>query len=631
MAQFDMDVLTAHYPMYTVPLHAFLAMTKLKPHQDLLLDGTLVEYTGQGKAIFVSHQWVTECHPDPHAEQLKVLQGALMNLLSGAATASLHPTVEFNYGRVKEYTAAELKAEAFYVWYDFFGCPQIHQIHRPSTSQDELRRSRSFSENPFEDLRSAIASIPYYVSRCDWFIALCPTLSHLKDGCVLDQDSWARRGWCICEKMVRELSAHGSKCGLILMVESSKHLTVLPVWQSFLLSLGDGQFTMKQDIGVVGKLVKDVLKVRLDAFHASGDMHSYRFFLNQQYVRFRGCPIELVKNVEAGQTTLEAFYEDNRLQKVKDRDKAGWSPLCYAAVRGDPNVVAALLQQRADPGDCIHKGKPEAGLPKRMPVVSLCAYFGNNEAMKILLQARADANQRDGQFGAPLFWGNLSDNAEGARILIGFGADPLLEGNPGGFLPRRNPPWNPVENAAAFGAKAVMEEVFPRHGCLCNHLLHNALIIDGGSPDFISTLINLGVDIDEQFATKKSWLVTNFILAQHVLKGPSRMTTLFYHRPGATPLMLAILSGSFGAAECLLKAGARVDLKNKRRQRLDLTCVGGFELAFMSLSAVMGWFRIMECGDRQNGLKSTKECLRLRYADGSAYGVVLCLVAARGC
>ena len=86
-----MDVLTAHYPMYTVPLHAFLSMTRLKPHQDLLLDGTLVEYTGQGKAIFVSHQWVTEYHPDPRAEQLKVLQGALMNLLSGEATASLHP------------------------------------------------------------------------------------------------------------------------------------------------------------------------------------------------------------------------------------------------------------------------------------------------------------------------------------------------------------------------------------------------------------------------------------------------------------------------------------------------------------------------------------------------------------
>ena len=162
--------------------------------------------------------------------------------------------------------------------------------------------------------------------------------------------------------MVRELSANGSKRALILMVESPKHLTVLPVWQSFLLSLGDGQFTMKQDLGVVGKLVKDVLTVRLHAFHTSGDMHSYRFFLNQQYVRFRGCPIELVKNAPAGQTTLEAFYKDNSLQWVKDRDKAGWSPLCYAAVRGDPNVVAALLEQRADPGDCIQKGKPEAGL-----------------------------------------------------------------------------------------------------------------------------------------------------------------------------------------------------------------------------------------------------------------------------
>lgn len=567
MALFNNDVLTAYYPMYTVPLHSLLNMRRMRPHQELLEDETLVEFKGQGKAIFVSHQWVTEHHPDPRAEQLKVLQGALKNLLSGAAAASLHPTVEFNYGRVKEYTGAELSAVQFYVWYDYFGCPQIHQIHRASTSQDLLLRSRSLSENPFEDLKSAIASIPYYVSRCDWFIALCPPLNHIKDGSTLDQDSWARRGWCMCEKMVRELSAHGSKRGLILMVESPKHLTVLPLWQSFLLTLGDGHFTYQQDLDVVAKLVKEMLTLRLDAFRACGDMHNYRFFLNQQYVRFRGCHIRLWQtSATEGQTALEAFYEDNGFRSVNERDEAGWSPLCYAAVMGAPLVVQALLDQRADPGDFIHKGKDEAGLPKRMPVVSLCAYFGNNQAMKRLLEAGANPNQRDGQFGAPLFWGNLSDNADGARILIRAGANPLLEGNPGGWLPRRNPPWNPIENAAAFGARAVMEEVFPQHGCFCHHLLHNALIIKGGSKDFISTLIKLGVDINEQFKVKKTWLVTNIILAQHQVRGPSRLTTLFYHRLGATPLMLAILSGSFGAAECLLSAGARVDLKNKRKR-----------------------------------------------------------------
>ena len=50
-----------------------------------------VEYQGVGKAIFVSHQWVTEDHPDPKGEQLKVLQAALLNLRSGAVESIAGP------------------------------------------------------------------------------------------------------------------------------------------------------------------------------------------------------------------------------------------------------------------------------------------------------------------------------------------------------------------------------------------------------------------------------------------------------------------------------------------------------------------------------------------------------------
>ena len=239
-----------------------------------------------------------------------------------------------------------------------------------------------------------------------------------------------------------------------------------------------------------------MLEDKLETFVAKGDLHNHRFFLNQQYVRFRGCHIEHIERTMTGQTPLENFYLENRFTTWSQRDEAGWSPLCYAAVRGSPEVVLELLKHRADCSDCIRKGKAEAGLPSRMPVLSLCAYFGNNQAMKVLLEARANPNQRDGQCGAPMFWGNISDNAEGAQILMDAGADPLLEGNWGGLWPRRNPPWNPVENAAAFGASRVMEKIYPEHGRYCDHLLHNAFLVKGGSPDFISSLIQLKVDIE---------------------------------------------------------------------------------------------------------------------------------------
>ena len=40
--------------------------------------------------MFVSHQWISDCHPDPHYQQLKVLQDALRNLLSGKVPLKPH-------------------------------------------------------------------------------------------------------------------------------------------------------------------------------------------------------------------------------------------------------------------------------------------------------------------------------------------------------------------------------------------------------------------------------------------------------------------------------------------------------------------------------------------------------------
>ncbi|CAE7846844.1 ergic3, partial [Symbiodinium necroappetens] len=74
------------FVMYTVPADAFLKMTEVKMHEELADAGVLTEFDeSMGKAMFVSHQWLSEAHPDPDFQQLKVLQDALKNIVAGTS------------------------------------------------------------------------------------------------------------------------------------------------------------------------------------------------------------------------------------------------------------------------------------------------------------------------------------------------------------------------------------------------------------------------------------------------------------------------------------------------------------------------------------------------------------------
>ena len=58
-------------------------------HEELIGAGALTEFDeSKGKAMFVSHQWVSDTHPDPECEQLRVLQHTLINLASGSSHAT---------------------------------------------------------------------------------------------------------------------------------------------------------------------------------------------------------------------------------------------------------------------------------------------------------------------------------------------------------------------------------------------------------------------------------------------------------------------------------------------------------------------------------------------------------------
>ena len=132
-------------------------LSSLKSHEELLATGELVKFEkSMGSAIFVSHQWVSDRHPDPAGRQFRILQDALANILSGRSKITVPPVVEIFDGLVPVPTAAQLGAKSLFIWYDYFSCPQANMANR----------------------RSAINSIHAYVVRCDYFMVLSPALKH---------------------------------------------------------------------------------------------------------------------------------------------------------------------------------------------------------------------------------------------------------------------------------------------------------------------------------------------------------------------------------------------------------------------------------------------------------------------
>ena len=98
------------------------------------------------------------------------------------------------------------------------------------------------------------------------------------------------------------------------------------------------------------------------------------------------------------------------------------------------------------------------------------------------------------------------------------------------------------------------------------YCLHHALLFWGTS-DTVSFLIDAAADINEQlrvpFSKTMWWALLKFLYVRHQVS-PSALTHLAYHHHLATPLMFGILSRKYEAVEVLLKAGARLDLRNGR-------------------------------------------------------------------
>ena len=98
------------------------------------------------------------------------------------------------------------------------------------------------------------------------------------------------------------------------------------------------------------------------------DLAGYRGLLNLQTVCLRGFPrfqeLELIPDFpgpagsgsESSFDVVPRFFHQNGFLSVKEVDSMGWSPLHYAAIRGDTKLIQGLLALRANPNAKTRRG-----------------------------------------------------------------------------------------------------------------------------------------------------------------------------------------------------------------------------------------------------------------------------------
>jgi len=515
-----------------------------------MADNLLMDFDdGKGHAMFVSHQWVGLGHPDPDCEQLKVLQEALKRIQS-EATSSIAPGIVIELSALQgPVRSSDITSQPLSIWYDYFCCPQ---------NQDMAAEQR----------RLAILSIPAYVERCQYFVILCPHVQHKHKDVLLSKETWSTRGWCRLELVVRHLSTRAS---IAIEVHSASRQILGSMFDWVIEPVGEGEFTLEDDVTHVGQVLHSLVKHKLEMYLRTGKLHFYRMLFNFQTVIFRNMDVnpiaELIPNfssttMDPARHSVEQFMHQNGLRNVRQRDSAGWTALCYAALAGSPLLICAILEARADVNDRVKlKGKQLVNVGNNTTALSLCALLRHNEAMKVLLSFRADPEIKDSYGGTAMHRAAAGHNAEGVFVLLAYGASPTA-GTVTGHLPFL------FTVGGGDRGVAVLKELLPHtpKDEIASSLQSVFLLGGGGHPGVVATLIEAEADVNMQTSVPRL-SVLGLVLASASLRhywSQSTLTMYAYHRQGATPLILSLVTCSFQAAAVLASAGARTDIVNAR-------------------------------------------------------------------
>ena len=549
------------FPMYTVPLGSLLEMTEVEPHETLKARDVLAEFRrNMGNAAFISHQWLTSNHPDPECKQIRVLQDALKEMMGNLKSIPVDLVSETQNPGLKPLPTTKILSEPLFFWYDYFSCPQKERLSESSGGGEKAHRST---------LLDAINSIPACVDECSFFFALVPVLENPSRTNLITPVTWNCRGWCRLERSCRELSHNHSW----IQVKRPKDLQLISGACASIGAgsgpVGEGAFTIPEDRLKLGPILMKALKRKLLWLLKAEDLPAFRFWLNHQTFLIRGLDCNLFEPVpssEQNHADLEfsplviKFFHQNGFRSICEMDAAGFSPLHYAALNGNPSLVQDLLTLQADPNQVTRKIHPGLGFESGVSPLAISCAFKNNEAVRVLISARGKVTGT-APVHTPLVVAAGLNNAEAVQILL-HARCPL---HPNSFG------VTPLACASGLGSLEALDELL-RHGIVSSldatSALYNVAGSTGGA-EVVHRLVEMRADVNSQTGDwfKRTALmraVYTFKLLQHRFHKVTILSKLFYHAKDAPPLMLALLSGNDECAAALVAAGAKLHLRNSR-------------------------------------------------------------------
>lgn len=525
------------FPMYVIHAENLLQMERMKPHQELLADCLLEKHdmSSQTTSVtFVSHEWSSVAHPDPHGVQLLALKDMIVGLRDGSCELHYDMVNFFRPQMCRPVNIKELKALARgYFWIDYLSIPQVC-----CCSEAEERQVQA-------DMRAAVMSLHTYVAHCSFFVILAPIHYH-ESGRLMSRCSWKSRGWCQFELAVNGLLGSGTKPTLHVDGRALWHVNYFSFWQ---LSPCCGDFTKDEDRYFIADALHQVMEHMEASLRSSDNVHRILLLQNvrKELLKCNGLMLSVsarsahkhlkeklpsggefwtslhyaaaLDDVELVRTLLKANADVKARTKVKDVDfflPSGQTPLhVWAAFSGDVSVAKCLLQHRAQVDE-----EDSDGIT---PLMISCQ-MGNQQSCRTLLRMEADPNVRDQYSMTPIFVAVGCDHPEIIHPLLDYEADPHVKWAGVGLL-----------HCAAGHCTALPWDCVQR-------LLKEGLELNG--PCTIRIFSKMG-------------LVLAFRALLH-----KQLRDLFALVQGVPPLLLTTVRGNVGALQTLVRA--RADLQCDR-------------------------------------------------------------------